>query len=169
MSDNVRHSAVKSLYAEGFAGYYRVRHLKETSQNRLLLTPEKSLTMKQYRSSTNNSDGIISVSFSVRAPFILRSSSVHPPFILRSTSVRAPFILRSSSVHPPFILRSTSVRAPFELRSTSVRSPFVLRSFSVRSPFILHREPSTGQKDQIQIAEHPTHKPKKAHRSVPTQ
>jgi len=32
-----------------------------------------------------------------------------------------------------------------------------------------HREPSTGQKDQIQIAEHSTHKPKKAHRSVPTQ
>ena len=91
MSDNVRHSAVKSLYAEGFAGYYRVRHLKETSQNRLLLTPEKSLTMKQYRSSTNNSDGIISVSFSVRAPFILRSSSVHPPLILRSISVRSPF------------------------------------------------------------------------------
>ena len=69
--------------------------------------------MKQYRSSTNNSDGIISVSFSVRPPFILRSSSVHPPFILRSTSVRAPFKLRSSSVRAPFKLRSSSVRAPF--------------------------------------------------------
>ena len=121
MSDNVRHSAVKSLYAEGFAGYYRVRHLKETSQNRLLLTPEKSLTMKQYRSSTNNSDGIISV-----------SSSVDPPFILRSSSVQAPFKLRSSSVQAPFILRSSSVRAPFELRSTSVRAPFILRSVLVR-------------------------------------
>ena len=33
----------------------------------------------------------------------------------------------------------------------------------------MYREPSTGQKDQIQIAEHSTHKPKKAHRSVPTQ
>ena len=66
--------------------------------------------MKQYRSSTNNSDGILSVSFSVRAPFILRSSSVHPPFELRS-----------GSVHPPFILRSSSVRAPFGLRSSSVR------------------------------------------------
>ena len=54
--------------------------------------------MKQYRSSTNNSDGILSVSFSVRAPFILRSSSVHPPFELRSSSVQAPFGLRSSSV-----------------------------------------------------------------------
>ena len=123
-SDNVRHSAVKSLYAEGFVGYYRGRHLKETSQNRLLLTPEKSLTMKLHRSPTNNSDGIFSVSFSFilrsvldRFSFILRSSSVHPPFILRSSSVRAPFNLRSSSVQPPLILRSTSVDPPFILRS----------------------------------------------------
>ena len=97
--NNVRHSAVKFLYAEGFARYYRGRLLKETSPNRLLLTPKKSLTMKQYRSSTNNSDGILSVSF-----------SVHPPFKLRSGSVRAPFKLRSFSVQPPFILRSSSVR-----------------------------------------------------------
>ena len=123
-SDNVRHSAVNSLYAEGFVGYYRGRHLKETSQNRLLLTPEKSLTMKLHRSPTNNSDGIFSVSFSFilrsvldRFSFILRSSSVHPPFILRSSSVRAPFNLRSSSVQPPLILRSTSVDPPFILRS----------------------------------------------------
>ena len=106
MSDNVRHSAVKSLYAECFAVYYRGRHLKETSQNRLLLTSEKSLTMKQLRSLPNNSDGIFSVSFSVHPPFILRSSSVHPPFNLRSSSVQPPFILRSFSVHSPFILRS---------------------------------------------------------------
>ena len=103
-----------------FAVYYRGRHLKETSPNRLLLTPEKSLILKQYRSSTNNSDGIF---------------SVQPPFGLRSTSVRAPFELRSSSVHPPFELRSTSVQPPFNLRSTSVQPPFVLRSFSVQSPF----------------------------------
>ena len=96
------------------------------SPNRLLLTPEKSLTMKLYRSPTNNSDGIFPVSFSVQ-----------PPFILRSTSVRAPFNLRSSSVQPPFELRSTSVRAPFELRSTSVRAPFNLRSSSVHLPFEL--------------------------------
>ena len=89
-----------------FAVYYKGRPLKETSQNRLLLTPEKSLTMKQYRSSTNNSDGIISVSFSVRAPFILRSSSVRAPFNLRSSSVRFSFGSRSILVHPPFILRS---------------------------------------------------------------
>ena len=132
-SENVRHSAVKSLYAEGFAGYYRGRHLKETSQNLLLLTPEKSLTIKQYRSLPNNSDGI----FSVHPPFNLRSSSVHPPFILRSTSVQPPFELRSTSVHPPFILRSSSVQPPFELRSTSVRAPFNLRSGSVRAPFNL--------------------------------
>ena len=69
--------------------------------------------MKQYRSSTNNSDGILSVSGSVQAPFELRSSSVHPPFILRSSSVRAPFELRSGSVHPPFKLRSSSVHPPF--------------------------------------------------------
>ena len=135
--DNVRHSAVKFLYAEGFAGYYRDRLLKETSPNRLLLTPKNSLTMKQYRSSTNNSDGILSVSFSVQPPFILRSTSVQPPFILRSTSVHPPFNLRSTSVRAPFKLRSSSVQAPFELRSSSVCSPLVLRSFSVHPPFKL--------------------------------
>ena len=150
MSDNVRHSAVKSLYAEGFVGYYRVRHLKETSQNRLLLTPEKSLTMKQYHSSTNNSDGIISVSFSVRPPLILRSSSVQAPFELRSSSVQAPFNLRSSSVRAPFILRSSSVQFSIALRSVLDRSSigsrsilvhpsFILRSFSVRESKIDRR------------------------------
>ena len=133
-----------SLYAEGFVGYYRGRYLKETSQNRLLLTPEKSLTMKLHRSPTNNSDGIFSVSFSFilrsvldRFSFILRSSSVHPPFILRSSSVQPPFELRSSSVRAPFNLRSSSVRAPFNLRSSSVQPPFNLRSSSVHPPFIL--------------------------------
>ena len=87
------------------------------SQNQLLLTLEKSLTMKQYHNPTNKSDGMFPVSFSVRSTFILRSSSVHPPFKLRSSSVRAPFELRSSSVHPPFELRSSSVHPPFELRS----------------------------------------------------
>ena len=74
-----------------FAVYYGGHHLKETSQNRLLLTPEKSLTMKLYRSPTNNSDGI----FSVRSPFVLRSFSVRSPLILRSFSVHSPFNLRS--------------------------------------------------------------------------
>ena len=74
---------------------------------------EKSLTMKQYRSSTNNSDGV----FEYRSPFVLRSFSVQPPFILRSTSVHPPFNLRSFSVRSPFNLRSFSVQPPFELRS----------------------------------------------------
>ena len=65
----------------------------------------------------NNKYCMFPVLFSVRSPFVLRSSSVHPPFILRS-----------SSVDPPFGLRSSSVRAPFELRSSSVRAPFGLRS-----------------------------------------
>ena len=99
MSDNVRHSAVKSLYAECFAVYYRDRHLKETSQNRLLLTSEKSLTMKQPRSLPNNSDGIFSASFSVQFSIALRS-----------VLVRFSIGSRSSFVHPPFILRSFSVR-----------------------------------------------------------
>ena len=76
------------------------------SQNRLLLTPEKILTMKLYCSPPNNSDGI----------FPHRS-----PFVLRSFSVRSPFVLRSFSVHPPLILRSSSVQSPFNLRSSSVR------------------------------------------------
>ena len=117
--------------------YYRGRHLKEMSQNQLLLTLEKSLTMKQYHNPTNKSDGIFPVSFSVRSPFILRSSSVQAPFILRSSSVRAPFKLRSSSVRAPFILRSSSVHPPFELRSSSVQAPFILRSSSVQAPFEL--------------------------------
>ena len=73
--------------------------------------------MKQYRSLLNNSDGIFSVLFSVRSPFVLRSFSVRSPFVLRSVLVRFSFgsrsILvrfsidsRSSFVHPPFILRS---------------------------------------------------------------
>ena len=147
MSDNVRHSAVKSLYAEGFAGYYRVRHLKETSQNRLLLTPEKSLTMKQYRSSTNNSDGIISVSSSVDPPFILRSSSVQAPFILRSSSVRTPFELRSTSVRAPFILRSVLVRFSIGSRSVLVRFSIDSRSSFVHPPFILR----SGIEDRSKI------------------
>ena len=90
------------------------------SQNRLLLTPEKLLTMKQYCSPPNNSDGI----FPHRSPFVLRSFSVRSPFVLRSFSVRSSFVLRSFSVHPPLILRSFSVQSPFELRSISVRTPF---------------------------------------------
>ena len=124
--------------------YYRGRHLKEMSQNQLLLTLEKSLTMKQYHNPTNKSDGMFPVSFSVRSPFVLRSSSVqapfklrsssvHPPFEFRSSSVRAPFILRSSSVHPPFILRSSSVRVPFELRSSSVRESKIDRRLNGES------------------------------------
>ena len=42
--------------------------------------------MKQYRSSTNNSDGILSVSFSVHPPFELRSSSVRESKIDRRTN-----------------------------------------------------------------------------------
>ena len=76
----------------------------------------------------NNKYCMFPVLFSVRSPFILRSSSVHPPFILRCSSVRAPFKLRSGSVRAPFKLRSSSVRAPFELRSSSVQAPFELRS-----------------------------------------
>ena len=93
-----------------FAVYYGGRHLKETSQNRLLLTPEKSITMKLYRSPTNNSDGIFSVSSSVsssvRSPFGSRSALDRFSIGSRSVLDRFSFILRSSSVHSPFILRS---------------------------------------------------------------
>ena len=104
-----------------FAVYYGGRHLKETSQNRLLLTPEKSITMKLYRSPTNNSDGIFSVSSSVsssvRSPFGSRSVLVRFSIGSRSVLDRFSFILRSSFVHPSFILRSSSVHSPFILRS----------------------------------------------------
>ena len=101
-SDNVRHSAVKSLYAEGFAVYYGDRHQKETSQNRLLLTPEKSLTLELYSSPTSNSDGIFSVSSFVPSSFLLRSFVVRSSFGSRAVLDRFSFILRSSSVHSPF-------------------------------------------------------------------
>ena len=113
MSDNVRHSAVKSLYAECFAVYYRGRHLKETSQNRLLLTPEKSLTMKQLRSLPNNSDGIFSVSFSVQFSIVLRSVLDRSSFGSRSFLVRFSIVLRSVLDRFSFILRSSSVHSPF--------------------------------------------------------
>ena len=100
----------------GFSVYYRDRHLKEMSQNRLLLTPEKSLTMKRHRSPPNNSNGIVSVSFSYRSPIVLRSFSVRSPFVLRSFSVDSPFVLRSVLDRSPFVLRSFSVRSPFILR-----------------------------------------------------
>ena len=112
-SDNVRHSAVKSLYAECFAVYYRGCHLKETSQNRLLLTSEKSLTMKQPRSLPNNSDGIFSVSFSVQFSIALRSVLVRFSFGSRSFFDRFSIDSRSILVHPSFILRSSSVHSPF--------------------------------------------------------
>ena len=93
-----------------FAVYYGGRHLKETSQNRLLLTPEKSITMKLYRSPTNNSDGIFSVSSSVRSPFGSRSVLVRFSFGSRSVLDRFSIGSRSVLVHPSFILRSFSVR-----------------------------------------------------------
>ena len=105
-SDNVRHSAVKSLYAECFAVYYRGCHLKETFQNRLLLTSEKSLTMKQPRSLPNNSDSIFSVSFSVQFSIALRSVLVRFSIGSRLFFDRFSIDSRSSFVHPPFILRS---------------------------------------------------------------
>ena len=104
-----------------FAVYYGGRHLKETSQNRLLLTPEKSITMKLYRSPTNNSDGIFSVSSSVRSPFGSRSVLVRFSIGSRSVLDRFSFGSRSILVHPSFILRSSFVHPPFILRSFSVR------------------------------------------------
>ena len=44
------HPRGKLAMPNGFSVYYRGCHLKEMSQNRLLLTPEKSLTMKRHRS-----------------------------------------------------------------------------------------------------------------------
>ena len=128
MSDNVRHSAVKSLYAECFAVYYRGRHLKETSQNRLLLTSEKSLTMKQLRSLPNNSDGIFSVSFSVQFSIVLRSVLDRSPFSSRSLFVRFSFVSRS-------VLDRSSIGS----RSILVHPSFILRSFSVRESKIDRR------------------------------
>ena len=79
-----------------FAVYYKGRPLKETSQNWLLLTPEKLITMKSYRSPLNNSDDIFSVSF----PYRFRIVSVSFPY-------RSPIILLSSSYHPPIAKRKT--------------------------------------------------------------
>ena len=77
----------------GFSVYYRGRHLKGMSQNRLLLTPEKSLTMKRHRSPPNNSNGIFSVSFSYRSPIVLLSFSYRSPIVLLSFSYCPPIVL----------------------------------------------------------------------------
>ena len=66
----------------GFSVYYRGRHLKGMSQNRLLLTPEKSLTMKRHRSPPNNSNGIFSVSFPYRFRIVSVSFSYCSPIVL---------------------------------------------------------------------------------------
>ena len=58
-----------------FAVYYKGRPLKETFPNKLLLTPEKLITMKSYRSPLNNSDDIFSVSFPYCFRIVLLSSS----------------------------------------------------------------------------------------------
>ena len=88
----------KSLYMPNvFAVYYKGRPLKETFQNWLLLTPEKLITMKSYRSPLNNSDDIFSVSF----PYRFRIVSVSFPYRFRINPVsfpyRSPIILLSSS------------------------------------------------------------------------
>ena len=62
-----------------FAVYYKGRPLKETFPNKLLLTPEKLITMKSYRSPLNNSDDIFSVSF----PYRFRIVSVSFPYRFR--------------------------------------------------------------------------------------
>ena len=115
------------------------------SQNRLLLTPEKLLTMKQYCSAPNNSDGIFSASFSVRSPFVLRSSSVDPPFVLRSFSVQSPFELRSISVRAPFELRSSSVRESRNERRTIEESSEAKRR-CIDYTSVLKRRDSEAQK-----------------------
>ena len=79
-----------------FAVYYKGRPLKETFQNKLLLTPEKLITMKSYRSPLNNSDDIFSVSF----PYRFRIVSVSFPYRFR-------IVLLSSSYHPPIAKRKT--------------------------------------------------------------
>ena len=68
-----------------FAVYYKGRPLKETFPNKLLLTPEKLITMKSYRSPLNNSDDIFSVSFPYRFRIVSVSSSYHPPIAKRKT------------------------------------------------------------------------------------
>ena len=79
-----------------FAVYYKGRPLKETFQNKLLLTPEKLITMKSYRSPLNNSDDIFSVSF----PYQSRINPVSFPYRFR-------IVLLSSSYHPPIAKRKT--------------------------------------------------------------
>ena len=101
-----------------FAVYYKGRPLKETFQNKLLLTPEKLITMKSYRSPLNNSDDIFSVSFPyqsrinpVSIPYQSRIVSVSFPYRFRIVSVSFPYrfriVLLSSSYHPPIAKRKT--------------------------------------------------------------
>ena len=109
------HPRGKLAMPNGFSVYYRGRHLKGMSQNRLLLTPEKSLTMKRHRSPPNNSNGIFSVSF---------------PYRFRIVSVSFPYCFRIVSVSFPYRFRIVSV-------SFSYCSPIVLLLFSYCSPIVL--------------------------------
>ena len=84
--------------------------------------------MKQYRSLLNNSDGIFSVLFSVRSPFVLRSFSVRFSFGSRSILVRFSFGSRSVLDRFSFGSRSILVRFSIDSRSSFVHPPFILRS-----------------------------------------
>ena len=102
-----------------FAVYYKGRPLKETFQNKLLLTPEKLITMKSYRSPLNNSDDIFSVSF----PYRFRINPVSIPYQSRINPVSIPYRFRIVSVSFPYRFRIVSVSFPY-------RSPIILLSSS---------------------------------------
>ena len=95
--------------------------------------------MKQYRSLLNNSDGIFSVLFSVRSPFVLRSVLVR--FSIDSRSVLDRFSFGSRSVLVRFSIDSRSVldRFSFGSRLILVHPSFILRSFFVRESKIDRR------------------------------
>ena len=113
-SDNVRHSAVKYLYAEGFC---RVLLRSSSKRNVPKSTFINSRKINNYETVSQSNQQfwwyifrIILRSFSVRSPFVLRSALDRLSIGSRLVLVRFSIDSRSSFVHPSFILRSFSVR-----------------------------------------------------------
>ena len=102
-SDNVRHLAVKSLYAEGFC---RVLWRSSSKRNVPKSTFINSRKINNYETVSQSNQQFWWYIFRI----ILRSFSVRLSIGSRSVLDRFSFGSRSILVHPSFILRSFSVR-----------------------------------------------------------
>ena len=113
-SDNVRHSAVKYLYAEGSCRVLWGSSSKRNVPKSTFINPREIINIETVSQSNQQF-----------RRYIFR-------IILRSFSVWLSFGSRSALVRLSFVLRSVLVRFSFDSQSVLDRFSFILRSFSVR-------------------------------------